>query len=55
VDSLADGGCFAITRGYFVCKKDMDLFSVRVLGMVTSLGGGTIRKTLVLSVRLLYW
>ncbi|ETI62251.1 trimeric intracellular cation channel family protein [Marinomonas profundimaris] len=45
---------FAITGVISSGKKDMDLFSVVFLGMVTSLGGGTIRDT-VLSVEAVYW
>ncbi|MCV2403358.1 trimeric intracellular cation channel family protein [Marinomonas sp. C2222] len=45
---------FAITGVISSGKKDMDLFSVVFLGMVTSLGGGTIRDT-VLSVETVYW
>lgn len=45
---------FAVTGVISSGKKDMDLFSVVFLGMVTSLGGGTIRDT-VLSVEAVYW
>lgn len=45
---------FAVTGVISSGKKDMDLFSVVLLGMVTSLGGGTIRDT-VLSVQTVYW
>lgn len=45
---------FAITGVISSGKKDMDLFSVVFLGMVTSLGGGTIRDT-ILSVETVYW
>ena len=45
---------FAVTGVISSGKKDMDLFSVVFLGMVTSLGGGTIRDT-VLSVETVYW
>ncbi|MBJ7539703.1 trimeric intracellular cation channel family protein [Marinomonas transparens] len=45
---------FAITGVISSGKKDMDLFSLVFLGMVTSLGGGTIRDT-VLSVETVYW
>ena len=45
---------FAITGVISSGKKDMDLFSVVFLGMVTSLGRGTIRDT-VLSVETVYW
>lgn len=45
---------FAITGVISSGKKDMDLFSVVFLGMVTSLGGGTIRDT-VLGVETVYW
>ncbi|BFM51213.1 trimeric intracellular cation channel family protein [Marinomonas sp. THO17] len=45
---------FAITGVISSGKKDMDLFSVVFLGMVTSLGGGTLRDT-VLGVEAVYW
>ncbi|AEF55460.1 trimeric intracellular cation channel family protein [Marinomonas posidonica] len=45
---------FAVTGVISSGKKDMDLFSVVFLGMVTSLGGGTIRDT-VLGVEDVYW
>ncbi|MEO9655173.1 trimeric intracellular cation channel family protein [Marinomonas sp.] len=45
---------FAITGVISSGKKDMDLFSLLFLGMVTSLGGGTIRDV-ILSVETVYW
>ncbi|TPE54491.1 trimeric intracellular cation channel family protein [Maribrevibacterium harenarium] len=45
---------FAITGVISSGKRDMDLFSLVVLGMVTSLGGGTIRDV-ILSVETVYW
>ncbi|ADZ92378.1 trimeric intracellular cation channel family protein [Marinomonas mediterranea] len=45
---------FAITGVISSGKRDMDLFSVVLLGMVTSLGGGTIRDV-ILSVDAVYW
>jgi len=45
---------FAITGVISSGKRDMDLFSIVLLGMVTSLGGGTIRDT-VLGVETVYW
>ena len=38
---------FAITGALAAEKKDMDLFSVVILGLVTALGGGTIRDVIV--------
>lgn len=45
---------FAITGVISSGKRDMDLFSIVFLGMVTSLGGGTIRDT-ILGVETVYW
>ncbi|MGO3346210.1 MAG: trimeric intracellular cation channel family protein [Marinomonas sp.] len=45
---------FAITGVISSGKRDMDLFSIVLLGMVTSLGGGTIRDT-ILDVETVYW
>ena len=45
---------FAITGVISSGKKDMDLFSIVLLGMVTSLGGGTIRD-IILSMETVYW
>ncbi|RNF53103.1 trimeric intracellular cation channel family protein [Marinomonas hwangdonensis] len=45
---------FAVTGVISSGKKDMDIISVVFLGMVTSLGGGTIRDTM-LSVETVYW
>lgn len=45
---------FAITGVISSGKKDMDLFSLVFLGMVTSLGGGTIRDV-ILSMETVYW
>lgn len=45
---------FAITGVISSGKRDMDLFSIVLLGMVTSLGGGTIRDT-ILGVEAVYW
>ena len=45
---------FAITGVISSGKRDMDLFSIVLLGMVTSLGGGTIRDV-VLQVDAVYW
>ncbi|MGO3408029.1 trimeric intracellular cation channel family protein [Marinomonas sp.] len=45
---------FAITGVISSGKRDMDLFSIVLLGMVTSLGGGTIRDT-ILGVESVYW
>ncbi|REG81340.1 trimeric intracellular cation channel family protein [Marinomonas pollencensis] len=45
---------FAITGVISSGKRDMDLFSIVLLGMVTSLGGGTIRDT-ILGVEDVYW
>lgn len=45
---------FAITSVISSGKKDMDLFSIVLLGMVASLGGGTIRDV-ILSVDTVYW
>ena len=45
---------FAITGVISSGKKDMDIISVVFLGMVASLGGGTIRDT-ILSVETVYW
>ncbi|GAB3485051.1 trimeric intracellular cation channel family protein [Marinomonas epiphytica] len=45
---------FAITGVISSGKKNMDLFSLLFLGMVTSLGGGTIRDV-ILSVETVYW
>lgn len=45
---------FAITGVISSGKRDMDLFSIVLLGMVTSLGGGTIRDV-ILGVESVYW
>jgi len=45
---------FAITGVISSGKRDMDLFSVALIGMVTSLGGGTIRDV-ILGVDEVYW
>ncbi|MCZ2722721.1 trimeric intracellular cation channel family protein [Marinomonas sp. 15G1-11] len=45
---------FAITGVISSGKKGMDLFSLVFLGMVTSLGGGTIRDV-ILSMETVYW
>lgn len=45
---------FAITGVISSGKRDMDLFSLALIGMVTSLGGGTIRDV-ILGVDEVYW
>ena len=45
---------FAITGVISSGKRDMDLFSIILLGMVASLGGGTIRDV-ILSMETVYW
>ena len=45
---------FAITGVISSGKRDMDLFSIVLLGMVTSLGGGTIRDV-ILKIDSVYW
>lgn len=45
---------FAITGVISSGKRDMDLFSLALIGMITSLGGGTIRDV-ILGVDEVYW
>ncbi|MCK5312794.1 MAG: TRIC cation channel family protein, partial [Desulfobacteraceae bacterium] len=38
---------FAITGVIAAGKKDMDIFSIVLLGVVTALGGGTLRDIII--------
>lgn len=45
---------FSITGVIAAGKKDMDIFSIVLLGMVTALGGGTVRDIL-LDINPVFW
>lgn len=45
---------FAVTGVMAAGKKDMDIFSIVLLGMITALGGGTIRD-MVIDVNPVFW
>jgi uncharacterized membrane protein YeiH len=45
---------FAVTGVVAGGKKDMDIFTIVILGMVTAIGGGTLRD-IILDVNPIYW